>query len=198
MSNKSNKVSVFYGRARRIELYEKIAYIVIGIVAVLLIFFLVTSQEDNTELNVNYSFMRNYFTSMNYNCDSLHRSGGRCSKDTGTTAYIFVRNDDGFKYIVETDSYSLEIEHSLLNGDWILFDTTSEAFAGYKNKKYECKVNGNVLEKFGDCLTKDGELMNLNSYRGVIEMAQKDIENIIESSGYYRRTLMNDYKWEKK
>ena len=79
-----------------------------------------------------------------------------------------------------------------------MFDTTSEAFAGYKNKKYECKVNGNVLEKFGDCLTKDGELMNLNSYRGVIEMAQKDIENIIESSGYYRRTLMNDYKWEKK
>lgn len=198
MSNKGNKVSMLYGRARRIELYEKIAYMVVGLIAVLLVIFLVTKQEDNTESNVNYSFMRNYFNSLGFNCDYLHRSGGRCFKDTGTTAYSFVRNDDGFKYIIETDSYLLEIEHSLLNGSWILFKTTSEAFAGYKNKSYECEVKGNVLEEFGDCLTKDGELMNLNSYRGVIEMAQKDLENIIESSGYYRKSLIYDYKWEKK
>lgn len=198
MSKKSNKVSVFYGRARRIELVEKIAYIVVGLIAVILVVVLVTSKEDVGEGNVNFSYMKQYFYDRGFNCDTIHKSGGRCTKDTGTTLYSFVRNDDGFEYLVKTSSYVLEIKHSLLNGDWMLFSTTSEAFSGYKNKKYTCEINDNVLNEFGACLTSDREVLNLNSYRGVIEIAQKDIENIIEASGYYRKSLIEDYQWEKK
>ncbi len=198
MSDKSNKVSVFYGRARRIELYEKIAYIVVGIVAVVLVFVIVTSQSSSGESNVNYAYLKQYLYERGFSCDLIHKSGGKCRKDSNGTSYVFTRYDDGFEYLVKTESYLLIMNHSLQKENYITFSTTSEAFSGYKNKSYECELGETVLDTFGECKTKEGEMLNLNSYRGVIEQAQKDVNNMIESSGYYKKNLMEDYQWVKK
>lgn len=198
MNDKNNKVSVFYGRARRLELYEKMAYIIVAVVAVVLIFVIVTSQSDNGEKNVNYSYLKQYFYDRGFTCDLVHKSGGKCRKDTPSTSYVFTRYDDGFEYYISTESYSLLISHTLQKEQEISFSTTSEAFAGYKNKDYMCKIGENVLDTVGTCKTKEGEVLNLNSYLGIIEQAQKEIDNIIESSGYYKRSLIEDYQWEKK
>ena len=198
MSDKSNKVSVFYGRARRLELYEKIAYIVVGCIAVILVVVLVTSQSDNSEKNVNFSYLKQYFYDRGFSCDLVHRSGGKCRKEANNVSYVFTRYDDGFEYIVKTESYLLVMFHSLQKENHITFSTTSEAFAGYKNKEYECKLGKNVLDTIGDCKTKEGELLNLNSYIGVIEQAQKEVNNVIDSSGYYKKNLLEDYQWIKK
>ena len=58
MSDKSNKVSVFYGRARRIELYEKIAYVVAGLVAAIIVVFIVSKQSTNQDNNVDFALLR--------------------------------------------------------------------------------------------------------------------------------------------
>ncbi|MGN1371933.1 MAG: hypothetical protein ACI4XM_06650 [Candidatus Coprovivens sp.] len=198
MSDKNNKVSVFYGRARRLELYEKIIYVLVAIVAVVLIFVLVTSQSSNTESNVNYAYLKQYLYERGFVCDMIHKSGGKCRKENNGTSYVFTRYDDGFEYLVKTDSYFLIMSHSLQKENSISFSTTSEAFAGYKNKEYNCELGDNVLDTFGECKTKNGEVLNLNSYRGVIEQAQKDVNNMIDSSGYYKKNLMEDYQWIKK
>ena len=198
MSDKNNKVSVFYGRARRLELYEKIIYVLVAIVAVVLIFVLVTSQSSNTESNVNYAYLKQYLYERGFVCDMIHKSGGKCRKENNGTSYVFTRYDDGFEYLVKTDSYFLIMSHSLQKENYISFSTTSEAFAGYKNKEYNCELGDSVLDTFGECKTKTGEVLNLNSYRGVIEQAQKDVNNMIDSSGYYKKNLMEDYQWIKK
>lgn len=198
MSDKSNKVSVFYGRARRIELYEKIIYIVVGIIAVVLVFLIVTSQSSNGESNVNYAYLKRYFYDRGFSCDLIHKSGGKCRKDSNGVSYVFTRYDDGFEYLVKTESYLLIMNHSLQTENYISFSTTSEAFSGFKNKIYNCKLGDNVLDEFGACKTKEGEVLNMSSYIGVIEQAQKDLNNIIDSSGYYKKNLLEDYQWIKK
>lgn len=198
MSDKSNKVSVFYGRARRLELYEKLAYIIVGIIAVVLVFFLVTSQSSTGEANVNYAYLKQYMYDRGFSCEMIHKSGGRCHKETNGVSYVFTRYDDGFDYLVKTESYVLIINHVLQEDNSITFSTTSAAFPGYKNKEYECKLGTTVLDEFGECKTKEKEKLDLESYRGVIEQAQKDVNNIIESSGYYKQNLMEDYQWIKK
>lgn len=198
MDNNSNKVSVFYGRARRLELYEKIAYIIVGVVSVILVVVIVTSQSDNSERNVNYAYLKQYFYDRGFSCDLVHKSGGKCRKDTPSTSYVFTRYDDGFEYHISTESYSLLISHTLQKEQTITFSTTSEAFAGYKNKEYKCKIKDSVLDEHGDCETKEGEVLNLNSYLGLIEQAQNEINKVIESSGYYKRDLIEDYQWVKK
>lgn len=198
MSDKSNKVSVFYGRARRIELYEKLAYIAAAVLAIIIIVVLVSNQSTETDRNVKFSYLRDYLQGRGYSCELLHQKNGGCTKRTDNTLYNFVRYEDGFMYTVKTDSYLMQIVHSLEKSNSITFSTTSEAFFGYKNKKYFCEFEGNVLGTLGDCLTKDGNVLNLNSYRGIIEQAQYDVDNMIEASGYYRKSLLEDYVWSKK
>lgn len=198
MSDKSNKVSVFYGRARRIELYEKIAYIAAALIAVIIIVVLVSRQSTDDDRNVNFSYLRDYLQNRGYSCELLHQVNGGCTKRTDNTLYNFVRYEDGFMYTVKTDSYLMQIVHSLEKSDSIVFSTTSDAFFGYRNKKYYCDFEKNVLGALGECKTKDGDVLSLNSYRGVIERAQYDIENMIDASGYYKKSLIENYIWSKK
>ena len=198
MNNNSNKFSVFYGRARRLELYEKIAYILVGVVAVVLVFIIVTKQSDNSDKNVNYSYLKQYFYDRGFSCDLVHKSGGKCRKDTPSVSYVFTRYDDGFEYFISTESYSLLISHTLQKENTIVFTTTSEAFTGYKNNEYKCELGKNVLEPVKDCKTKEGQVLNLNSYLGIIEQAQNEVNNVITSSGYYKSSLLEEYQWQKK
>ncbi len=198
MSDKNTKASVFYGRARRLELYEKITYIVVGLIAIALVVFLVSSQSSNGEANINYYYLKQHFYNRGFSCDMVHKSGGKCRKSNEKTLYVFTRYDDGFEYLVETESYLLKLSHSLKNENYISFETTSEAFSGYRNKEYMCKFEKNVIGKLGECTTKNGEKLELNSYIGVIEQAQIEVSNAIDSSGYYRKILLDDYQWVKK
>jgi hypothetical protein len=198
MSNKSNKVSVFYGRARRIELYEKIAYVAVGIIAAIVVVFIVTKQATNDDENVDFARLRTYMANRGFSCEMVHKPNGFCSKSNDTTSYTFTRYGDGFMYRVKTKSYTLEMVHSMKKENEIVFTTTSEAFYGYKNKTYSCSFNVSVLGDIRICKTVDDEILNLSSYKGVIEQAQMDVSNILESSGYYKDILLKDYKWQKK
>ena len=198
MNDKSNKVSVFYGRARRIELYEKIAYVVVGVIAAVIVVFIVSKQSSNQDDNVDFARLRTYMASRGFTCEMVHKPNGFCSKSNENSSYTFTRYDDGFMYKVRTKGYTLEIVHSMKKENKIVFTTTSEAFYGYKNKTYDCSFNVNVLGDIRICKTVADEILNLSSYKGVIEQAQKDLGNILDSSGYYKNILLKDYKWEKK
>ena len=69
---------------------------------------------------------------------------------------------------------------------------------GYKNKEYTCEYVSNVIKELKQCKTEDGEVLDLDSYVGLIEHSIIDINNIIDSSGYYKSELLENYKWVKK
>lgn len=196
--NKRDKVSVFYGRARRIELAEKIAYIVVGIVAVVLVIFLVFKQTSNTNKNIDFSYLRDYFLQRGYSCEMIHQSGGQCTLTKENIMYKFIRYDNGFEYFEKTDSYLLNIKHVLDEENKIVFKTTSEAFVGFKNEEYTCEYKVNVINELGTCRNNKNETLNQNSYLGVIEKAMNELNNIIDSSGYYKVNILEDYQWIKK
>lgn len=199
MDNEKNnfKVSNLYGRARRIELVEKIVYIIVGIVAIALVIFLVSNQSTSQEGNVNFAFLREYMENRGYSCNRIHVSGGKCVLVSGDSTYTFVRRDNGFEYIVLTNSYVLNIKHYLNEEDSIIFATYSDAFQGYRNKTYTCTYKDSVIGEFDKCVDSVGAVLDLGSYNGVVKKAMNDLNNIIESSGYDKEQLINNYIWKK-
>lgn len=196
------RVSVFYGRARRIELLDKILLVAISVLVIVLVGFLVFKQSSGKIPNVNFSYMKRYFYDRGYTCDLIQKSGGKCRKDNENITYVFTRNDDGFGYLVRTSSFVLTMNHSLKAKSYITFKTSSDAFSGYRNKEYVCELKRDrnnkemtVLDEIGDCVTEDKEVLNLNSYIGVIESAQREVERIIKASGYNRTELLENYRW---
>lgn len=196
--SKHNNVSAFYGRARRIEFVERMAYVTVAVVAVVLVILLVSSQSSNADRNMNFAYLRQYMESRGFECSSVHISGGQCTLSNEYSTHNFVRFEDGFEYIAKTDSYLLNIRHRLSEENSITFKTTSEAFIGYKNQEYTCEFVGNVINQLGECKTDLGEKLDINSYIGVIEQAMKDVNLIIDNSGYYKSELLENYKWIKK
>lgn len=199
MERNNMKVSNLYGRARRIELVEKIVYVVIGIVAVILVIFLVSRQTTSQEKNVNFAYLRDYLEAKGFSCSQIHISGGQCVLSRDNSSYLFIRRDDGFEYIINTKSYILGMRHFLNEEDVISFKTYSDAFSGYRNKNYACSYDKNILGELGSCIDEDsGSLLDLESYRGVILQAMNDLNNIIDSSGYNKQELIENYRWQKK
>lgn len=196
--DKNTKVSNLYGRARRIEFAERIAYIVVGIIAIILVIFLVSKQQANVDRNVNFTYLREYMEAKGFNCEMLQKSGGQCTLNNEVSLYNFIRYENGFEYIVKTKSYALSIKHVLTEEDKITFRTSSEAFSGYKNKKYVCSYKDNVIKELSSCFSEDGEELDVASYVGVIKQAMSDLNNIIDSSGYDKNELMEAYQWRKK
>ncbi len=196
--NKHNNVSAFYGRARRIELVEKLAYLTVGIIAVVLVVALVFNQDSNSEKNLKFSYMREYLEANGFDCNQIHTTGGQCTLNGEYASLSFFRYDDGFEYIARTDSYHLNIKHRLSDDNSITFKTTSEAFIGYKNQEYTCDYVDNVINKLGDCKTKMDDKLDINAYRGVIEQAMKDVNIIIDNSGYFKEEIVQNYQWIKK
>ena len=194
-----NKGSFLYGRARRIALIEVIAVIFVSIAAVILIVFLVFNNDEVAVKNEKFSLLTSYFTDRHYTCELLHQSGGKCVLSTEGKKYSFYRYDDGFQYIISSDSYVLSIVHRLTEEDSVTFKTTSEAFSGYKNQTFKCQFENNVLSEITLCeSTKEDIKLEVNSYLGVIEQAQADISNALASSGYSVDDVMINYEWNKK
>lgn len=198
MDKKVPKVSNLYGRARRIELVERIAYIVVGIIAVVLVILLVSQKTDDTDDNINFAYLRRYMEARGFSCELIHRSGGQCVLNNRNTIYSFVRYDDGFEYIVRSQAYVLQIKHILSEEDTITFKTTSDAFSGYRNKNYTCIYKDNILNEIDKCLDEEDNELNLKSYTGLIEQTIYELNNIVDSSGYNKARLVNNYIWEKK
>lgn len=196
--NKHNTGNAFYGRARRIEFVERLVYVTVGIIAVVLIVMLVFKQSSSAERNMNFAYLRNYLESRGFQCNMVHVSGGQCTLTNEYSTHSFVRFEDGFEYIAKTDSYLLNIRHRLSDENSIIFKTTSEAFVGYKNQEYSCEFVDNVVNQLGNCKTELDEKLDIDSYIGVIEQAMKDVNLIIDNSGYYKEELIENYKWIKK
>lgn len=194
----NGKINV-YGRARRLALYRNIA-IIVG--CLFLIVFLVSQlfkKDVNNIVLGEYEQLRSYFLKREFTCESLEESGGKCISTTDNVKTTFYRYKDGFEYIVKSDSYTLSIIHRLENEDSITFKTTSEAFDGYKNQKFVCAFKENVLDKVSSCeAEKDGVILDINSYLGIIEQAQTDLINAINSSDYSLDSLLLTYEWIKK
>ena len=64
---------------------------------------------------------------------------------------------------------------------------------------FECQFEDNVLGKVTSChSSKDDIDLDVNSYLGVIEQAQDDINQALASSGYSIDDVIINYEWNKK
>lgn len=201
-NNNGKKVNVsFFGRARRVEIVEKIVYVLVGIFAVCLTIFLVTRTKDVfVDKNVDFAYLKQYLESKGFTCEMLQDSGGSCSFENDYSNYSFVRYNTGFVYILKTDNYRLLVNHVSTGTDYITFVTYDTAYYGYKNREYVCTNvdENNILSDISSCETSDGEVLDLGAYLGVVNMAVSDLNDIIDSSGYSKDSLINDYEWIKK
>lgn len=195
---KSNKVSNMYGRARRIAFAKKVIYILVGLLVITLVLLFVFRKKEDVDLNVNFYYLREYMENKGFRCSTIHRTGGTCVKTNDNNKYTFIRYDDGFEYLANTKGYFLTVKHKAsMKDSSITFRTTPYALAGYKNLSYTCQFEGNVLN-VTDCINdEDGSVLDSEAYLGVIKQVSLELNNIIDSSGYDKNVLLNDYKWQK-
>lgn len=186
-----------YGRARRIRLYVIIA-LIICVVAIFFIF-LNSKNEKNVKNddNVNFRYLVDYFVNKNYSCEMLQKSGGKCYLNVNDKFYQFTRYDNGFEYVLRTNTYILIIKHTSLNGDTIDFRTNNNAVSGYKSRNYTCTTKNSIIGEFEGCLDSNGEQLELVTYIGVIEQCLENVKDILNVSGYNVDELLNKYVWTK-
>ena len=186
-----------YGRARRIALVKKIAIVAVLIFIVYILFTKVFIKENFVDQNQNFAYMKSYFNGKGYICERIEHNAGRCYKETETTYIGFIRYDDGFNYVDQSTSYRLTINYLPTEVNQIVLKTNSTSLEGYKNKIYYCTTKDNVLGEIDKCVTEDGEKLDVQSYIGVVEKAQSDVDKIINASGYDKEVLLEEYKWQK-
>ena len=191
MNNKGTRI---YGRAQRIEFFEKVAYFVIAVFAVIIVFVILSNQKGFVDDNVDFAYLKNYMEDNGYSCEMIHQDGGTCTLKGDSSTSMFTRRNDGFDFAIISSAYTLNIKHSN-SGDIIKLRTTSSALAGYKD--FTCKTKGNVIDELEQCTDEDDVVLDSNVYIGVIERAIKDINNFIDSSGYDKEILMKEHKWQK-
>lgn len=195
---KSNKVSNMYGRARRIAFAKKVIYILVGLLVITLVLFFMFNKKEEVDLNVNFNYLREYMENKGFRCATIHKSGGSCIKTNENNKYTFIRYDDGFEYVANTKGYFLTIKHKAsIDDSSVTFRTTTYALAGYKNLSYTCQFEGNVL-KVTECMNDENESkLDSEAYLGVIKQISLELKSIIDSSGYNKDVLLNEYKWQK-
>lgn len=194
MNSKGNRI---YGRAQRIEFFEKVAYVVIAILAIILIFVIIKNQKKPVDDNIDFAYLRSYLEANGYACDMIHQNGGSCFLRSDSSTSTFIRYESGFEFVINTDAYTLDIKHIEQEKDFTFY-TTTNALAGYKSRNFICNTKGTVIDEFDKCVDEDGKVLDSNAYIGVIERAIKDINNFIDSSGYDKEILIKENKWKKK
>ena len=196
MNGKEN--IIFYGRARRIAIAKVVGGTVAVILLLVLVFSIIFREREISEKNVNYSYLSTYFVNNGYTCEALYNDGGKCYIVNDNSRYMFYRYDDGFRYTIKTEGYSLDIMHRLSEEDIIEFKTTSKAFVGVTNQTFRCVYDNNVLDSIESCSSTEKVKLEVKSYLSVIKMAQADLNNAIEASGYSKDDLLINYEWNKK
>ncbi len=197
MDKKNNKVSNMYGRARRIAFLEKVVYWAVGILTLILVLVTIFNDKEVVDTNVNFAFLREHLEGKGYRCERINIVNGRCKKIGENNTYSFIRLNDGFEYINNSKGYILDIKHSK-DDSKITFKTTDYAFAGVRNQLYTCKYKDNVINELENCYLENGEELNIESYKSIILQAMYELNIILDNSGYYKDTLLNDFSWEKK
>lgn len=188
-----------YGRARRIALIRNIA-IIVGCLVALVVLIRFIFAGSNTEVVVSeFDKLRTYFVNRGYTCEMLNTNGSKCNSNFENVKTTFYKYDNGFEYVSKTNSYSLYIVHRLDKEDKLEFVTFADAFAGYRNQKFTCTFEKTVVSKVVECVSeKDNIKLDVKSYLGVIEQAQDEIINAVESSGFSLDHLLINYDWNKK
>lgn len=188
-----------YGRARRLALLKAVIVIVSCFAVILLLIRFIFSGTNIEVITDEYEQLKTYFFDRGFSCESLSLDGGKCIYKSATEERIFYRFSSGFEYSVKTNGYKLYIVHRLDKEDKVQFITTSEAFDGYKNQRFICIHEKNVLDEELSCTSeKDGIELDIASYLGVIEHAQAEITNAVNSSGFSLDGLLVNYEWTKK
>ena len=197
--NMDNVQTALYGRARRIELAEKIAYVVVGIVAIALVFIIVNTHKDYVDRNVKFSLLREYLEERGFQCEMLYMNGGSCSRKSENNEYSFIRLDSGFEYIVKSAGYLVDIRWAQdEKGDFITLKTTSSALSGYKNNFYNCSYKDSIINEVDKCLDNNNKELDSNTYISIINQAMYDLNGYISNSGYHKKALIEDHQWIKK
>ncbi|MGN1338450.1 MAG: hypothetical protein ACI4WW_08255 [Candidatus Coprovivens sp.] len=193
--------TMFYGRFRRMELAKKVAYVLIGIVVLFIIISFLSKKIDVfIDHNVNFAYLKNYFNNQGYDCIMIERDGGKCVLEGEVSTTMFTRFDEGFTYILKTDSYVVNIRHVVNTYNDIIFTTTKEALPGYRNMTYNCYTSDGITGDLDSCSTNNGShSVKLDSelYLSVIENHINSLNDIINASGYDRDELLNNYYWKK-
>ena len=189
--------SRFFGRQRRIDFFEKVAYVLVAVLALSLVIYLVTRKTEFVETNVDYANLVNYLQQKGYKCEMLNKSGGGCTLRTKEREYHFYRYDEGFQYSKTMEHFTLTIKH--LDGvDSIEFKTFNTAYLDYKDKEYTCSTKKNILSEVDECVTASGEVLDFESYIGFINESIYDLNNLVDASGYNKNILLENYEWVKK
>ena len=178
MNNKGTRI---YGRAQRIEFFQKVIYFVIAVFAIAIVFIILSNRKESVDDNVNFSHLREYM-----------EANGKSDASTS----MFIRQNNGFEFIITSEAYNLDIKH-IPDDDKITFNTTAKALAGYKSTDYTCTTKGTILDELDKCVDKDNNELTSNAYISVVEMAIKDLNNFVDSSGYRKDVLLENYEWVK-
>ena len=69
MNNKGTRI---YGRAQRIEFFQKVIYFVIAVFAIAIVFIILSNRKESVDDNVNFSYLREYMEANGYSCEMIH------------------------------------------------------------------------------------------------------------------------------
>ncbi len=188
-----------YGRARRLRLLKIIVISILSVLVVYAIIRVILNIIPKQDDNIDFAYLRKYMVSRGFSCEVLKSSGSACKYIDGDITERFSRFDDGFEYMYNNKKYLINIYH--VGGvERILFNTGDGAFIGYKNLDYECTYKENILNELDKCVLKKDPNVELDNttYIAVIDKTIKEVNKIIESSGYKKDILLSEYRWEKK
>ncbi len=154
--------------------------------------------KNKTSVYEQFSILSNYLKGNGYDCaGNLMEPGSSCNKETKVNKYNFIRYDDGIQYITESANYKVNLLYRQ-NSNEISISLNNGAFEGYKDKKYYCEThNDTILGQLENCRTLEKEELDNQVYINVIRTSLKEINDILEHSGYNSSKLVSLYKWTK-
>ena len=186
-----------YGRARRIEFLKKVVITIVSVISILIVAKIVVSILLSTEEGLPFSELKKYLNGKGFVCETLTNSGAVCKYNTEGVTERFIRYEKGFDYLYNNKSYIIEIYH--VDGEEkLLFSTGDNSFTNYKNIKYSCSYQENILNEIDECVAIDDSDIKLDNeaYKGIINKKIYEVNMIIEASGYDKEKLLKDYIWE--
>jgi hypothetical protein len=188
---------MYGGRARRIELAKKAAFVLFCLIVIFVSIKYATRKEVHYDMNSRYNLLSSYFQNRGYVCTDLVASGGKCIKNNTNGVSEFSRHDNGFIFIERNDSVTLTINYQkdyTRNGIELM--TTNNALLGYKKKDYVCSTkDGSIIGELDKCIDKENVVLDSDIYLGIVENSIKLVKDALYYSGYDVDILLKEYKW---
>ena len=154
-------------------------------------------KVQETETNVNFEYLRNYFQRNGYSCEMIQKSGGKCYFQKESSYKSFTRYDKGFIFLVKNNGYAIQIRHLKDSYEDIILETNGNALPNLTYKKFNCVTKNGINGELDYCITESGEKLTTEVYIGAVEQAINELDSILNSSGYNVSKLIDNYSWEK-